>query len=208
MKVILALLSALLFIQAGASPNFSFYVLSSQWAGSVCQQKSCPKAISAGASNTFWNLHGLWPSDGHMGLNFCSKQKFNPATNAGLKSELTKYWNGLFSNANSFHAHEWEKHGTCSGLSQYDYFAKSIQSAKRVDIYGALQRSGIVPGRSYNCRQISDALKRAYGVTNFTVRAIKGQLTAVNLCLTKGFAVQNCPSANVCSGSVNYPVFN
>ena len=32
----------------------------------------------------------------------------------------------------SFWDHEWSKHGTCSGLSQYDYFNDSINLIKQV----------------------------------------------------------------------------
>jgi len=190
--------------------DFNFYVFASEWAGSVCHTNACDKADDQGVKLDFWNIHGLWPSDGKMDVNYCSDEKFNPSQISSIKTDLASYWSGLYSSADSFHGHEWEKHGTCSGMSQIDYFSAVIKVAKQLNVYGALQRNNIIPGpQTYTCDQVAKAIQKEYGVTSFTLQATSGYLTALSLCVNKDFQVQNCPQGQkICSGSVKYPVLN
>jgi ribonuclease T2 len=208
MKFILfaSLLSIILNAQA---QSFDFYVFACEWAGSVCESENC--SDDEGVSTEFWNIHGLWPSDGNEGLNFCSNEQFNPELLSSLTNELNLYWSGLYSSANSFHSHEWEKHGTCSGMSQETFFSTVLNLAQNLAVYQALENSGITPGGSYECSAIASALQSQYGVSSFSVQSQNGYLSAIQLCVDTNLNVMNCPDgsdSDICSGSVSYPQFN
>jgi ribonuclease T2 len=66
----------------------------------------------------------------------CTTEAFNTSTpNSVGYSDMTKYWPNVqqaegSANYTDFWNHEWTKHGTCTGLSQYDYFSKTLSLIK------------------------------------------------------------------------------
>lgn len=68
-------------------------------------------------------IHGLWPEWDQ----WCDGPNFNPSLLASIQPQLDKWWPSCDDNSTSFHAHEWEKHGTCSGMSELDYFNTALQ---------------------------------------------------------------------------------
>jgi len=188
--------------------DFDFYVFASEWTGSVCSTNKCTNAYDAGAATNFWNIHGLWPSDGSMNVNYCTDEKFDPTQIAGQKDLLATYWSGLYSSADSFHGHEWEKHGTCSGMDQATYFSTVVKLAKVFDIYSTLQRNGIIPGGVYDCAEVADIIKEEYGVNIITLNSASGYLTELYLCVDKQFRPRDCASGKICKGNVKYPLTN
>lgn len=208
MKLIflISILSIILAVQAG---DFKFYVFACEWAGSVCDTQNCDQ--DQGASADFWNIHGLWPSDGSETLAYCTDEKFDPSQLSSLTDELASYWNGLYSSADSFHAHEWTKHGTCSNMTQEVFFSTVMKLAQNLAVYNALNNAGITPGSSYQCSDIADAIKKEFSVNSFSVQEDGGYLSAIQLCLDGSLNLIDCPagsSDDVCSGSVNYPDFS
>ena len=188
--------------QAG---DLSFYVLASEWTGSVCQTNNC--VDDQGVSDTFWNIHGLWPSDGSSGLNYCTEEAFDPSQIADLASNLTMYWSGLYSSADAFHSHEWVKHGTCANMTQHDFFTKVLELSQMYDVYTTLSNNGIVPGNSYNCSDVEAVIVKEYNVHNFTLQRAFGSLSAIEICLDLEFNPQDCASKSLCHGTVLYPIF-
>ena len=70
-----------------------------------------------------WALHGLWPQWSES----CSREKFDYNEISDLADELKKYWPSCRGSSEEFWGHEWEKHGTCSGMSQHDYFSTALK---------------------------------------------------------------------------------
>jgi hypothetical protein len=59
--------------------------------------------------------------------------------------QLDDDWGSLAcpsSDSQTFWNHEWSKHGTCSGLSQHDYFQSAINLYGNYDITTALANAG------------------------------------------------------------------
>jgi len=193
----------LFFLGLAQAADFQFYVFASEWRGSVCSYNKC----NLNSASSFWNIHGLWPSDGSRGLSFCNDEKFNPNALSNLKSSLSQYWSSLYSDENSFHSHEWQKHGTCSGMSQQDYFGTTLQLALHLDVYGALASAGITPGQKVSCQSVANALTNKYQVNSFTISNQNGYLSQIELCLSKDLRVTECPRRNVCNGSAQYANF-
>jgi len=82
-------------------------------------------------------IHGLWPQYIDSGYpSYCTTEKFNSTL---LESEigidnLVTFWPDVQYSITDpvypqFWEHEWTKHGTCSGLSQYSYFTSAIDLA-------------------------------------------------------------------------------
>ena len=69
-----------------------------------------------------YSIHGLWPHNG----NYCSNKKFDMDKIGSLLPRLHRHWYSNYGKDETFWKHEYEKHGTCSGLSEYDYFEKAL----------------------------------------------------------------------------------
>jgi ribonuclease T2 len=99
---------------AAAGSGFDFYLLNLSWSPEFCHGH--PNAAECAAWSTFV-LHGLWPenTDGSYPEK-CSAAPgpSNPAQYADIYPDP-----GLLQ-------HEWQTHGTCSGLSADAFFAVEI----------------------------------------------------------------------------------
>lgn len=79
-------------------------------------------------------IHGLWPQYVTAGYpSFCTTEPLNTSaieTVIGIDTLITFWPNVQYADTDpaytQFWEHEWSKHGTCSGLSQIDYFASAI----------------------------------------------------------------------------------
>lgn len=83
----------------------------------------------------YFTTHGLWPqydSGGPPYPEFCTTEAFNSSVPVEIGWEqMTEYWpNAIYSETDpeydSFWEHEWSKHGTCTELSQYEYFSVTL----------------------------------------------------------------------------------
>merc|ERR1719473_1707069 len=71
-----------------------------------------------------WTLHGLWPS-----AEDCSGASFDEDAISSIESNLKAKWSSCYGKGGGdidFWQHEWEKHGTCSGMKELDYFSTAI----------------------------------------------------------------------------------
>lgn len=136
--------------------GFDFYVLSMSFQPEFCYQHRYDKFAGCEAPIEFWRgsltLHGLWPefNDGNY-PSTCSKEIFDPKTVDDLGEErFNTFWPNVKAldhskSHYSFWEHEWTKHGTCSGLSQDEYFDTALKhflpSPKIIrDSYGSVIR--------------------------------------------------------------------
>jgi ribonuclease T2 len=104
--------------QAG---QFDFYVLSLSWSPSFCStQKGGRNDQQCGLDKNFrFIVHGLWPQYEKGYPDFCPVSEPDRVPRAvGEPMFDIMPSMGLI-------GHQWKKHGSCSGLSQRDYFAKT-----------------------------------------------------------------------------------
>lgn len=76
----------------------------------------------------FESIHGLWP-DPEETCTYCTDEPFDESQlSSETLAQMEKYWPSCVDgNTNeSFWSHEWEKHGTCSGMSQEGYFSETL----------------------------------------------------------------------------------
>jgi ribonuclease T2 len=98
-----------------ASGDFDFYVLALTWSPNFCAGPGGKDPEECGpGKNPGFVLHGLWPQYQKGFPQNCSSVPF--------PSQLKREFPGLFPN-DRLYAHEWRRHGTCSGLSPREYLA-------------------------------------------------------------------------------------
>jgi ribonuclease T2 len=102
---------------AGNAGAFDFYVLALSWSPQFCSSNGANDPQQCGIGRRLgFVLHGLWPQDNTGYPTDCSSVKLTTAVKAQFAN--------LYPSPNLFD-HEWEKHGTCSGLQPADYLGLS-----------------------------------------------------------------------------------
>jgi ribonuclease T2 len=101
--------------------DFDFYMLALSWSPDYCESQNDTRSQQCKIGRRLgFVLHGLWPNYTKGYPSFCSNEK--------LPASLKQTYAGLYPSTSLFD-HEWEKHGTCSGLPPEEYlaFSKAIQ---------------------------------------------------------------------------------
>jgi ribonuclease T2 len=106
--------------------NFDYFVLALSWSPDYCASNGNddPQQCAVGKKLGFV-LHGLWPQNNQGYPSDCS--------NEPLPAKVKDQFPGLYPNDALF-THEWAKHGTCSGVSPYEYLSFTRQLKQTVQI--------------------------------------------------------------------------
>ena len=103
-------------LRAGAPGQFDFYVLSLSWSPSFCAaSRSGGNSRQCGARPYAFVVHGLWPQYDKGFPQYCEE----PAPR--LDHRIVAAMLDLMPAPHLIY-NEWDKHGTCSGLSAQSYF--------------------------------------------------------------------------------------
>mmetsp|Transcript_24929 Transcript_24929/g.57274 ORF Transcript_24929/g.57274 Transcript_24929/m.57274 type:complete len:261 (+) Transcript_24929:42-824(+) len=126
--------------QDSSSFDFDFYVLAMSFQPEFCYQHKSQRFPGCQQPKEFWRgsltLHGLWPQDYDGSWpDSCTDENFNPQTVVDLGPErFNLFWPNVKSEEHdqsevyhSFWEHEWTKHGTCTGLTQDEYFDTGLK---------------------------------------------------------------------------------
>jgi ribonuclease T2 len=101
--------------QAGKKADFDFYVLNLSWSPDYCATSGSNDAQQCSLGKKLgFVLHGLWPQYNQGWPEYCAYLK--------LPSEVKAKYPNLYPSA-SLYDHEWDKHGTCSGLTPEGYLS-------------------------------------------------------------------------------------
>jgi ribonuclease T2 len=170
--------------QSGGS--FDYYLLSLSWAPNYCAGHPADHSSECRTGgHTAFVLHGLWPqaNSGPPPMS-CSTA---PPVAADTVDHMLNFMpsRGLIQ-------HEWQKHGTCSGLSARDYFAQVEQTFKRVrvpDQYRNPDRE-----RQLEVADIEKQFAEANGAPPqaFRISCHGSDLVSVEVCLDKHLQFQSC----------------
>ena len=174
----------------GEAGEFDFYVLSLSWSPQHCSTPAGEhdRDQCGGMKQFNFVVHGLWPQDDPRGW---------PQSCGGdpqVSGSLIQAMLPLMPSPKLI-SHEWEKHGTCSGLSQDAYFAKIKQARANLTIPADYQSPKDA------IRTSPDVIKSKFvasnrGMTVSSMGAIcSGRfLQEVDVCLTKDLNIRTCPS--------------
>jgi ribonuclease T2 len=168
---------------AGQPGSFDYYVLSLSWAPTFCATH--PDNSDECRSPHGLVLHGLWPQYAAGGY---------PQTCSGrlLNAQEQQAGAAIYPSA-QLAAHEWARHGTCSGLAPLAYFKAAGEARDSVRVPPELQPGGqTVQMRAADIvravRNANPSLPSPAIVVSCGGRA----LTEVRICLDKTLGPRAC----------------
>jgi ribonuclease T2 len=185
------LAAALQPVRAQDTPGqFDFYVLSLSWSPSYCaaaHDSGYSGGAQCGARPYSFVVHGLWPQYERGFPENCMQP--SPRLYHGIVSDMLDLMP-----APRLIYNEWDKHGTCSGLSAQAYFDTIRKARAAIKIptdYTDLQAPlSVAPDA------VRDAFVKANeGLTPgaMAVECDRHRLTEVRICLTKDLKFRDCP---------------
>jgi ribonuclease T2 len=193
------LLATLALLCAAASPaiaqgrargepgQFDFYVLSLSWSPSFCETASgSARQQQCGPRPYSFVVHGLWPQYERGFPEFC--QVPAPRLDRRIVSEMLDLMP-----ARGLVYHEWDAHGTCSGLDQRAYFDTVREARSRVKIPAQFedpqQPLTVAPG------EVVDAFVKAnegLAPSGITIDCDRTRLREVRICMTRDLQFRDC----------------
>ena len=177
--------------QAG---QFDFYVLSLSWSPSFCAAVSergdrggRGGGMQCGARPYAFVVHGLWPQYERGFPEYC--QVPAPRLDRGIVSSMLDLMP-----APHLIFNEWDKHGTCSGLSARAYF-ETVRKARAV-VKIPPEYIDLQEPLSVTPAAVKDAFIKAnpqLGEDDLAVACDRTRLSEVRICLSKDLQFRDCP---------------
>lgn len=177
---------------AGSEGEFDFYVLSLSWSPSYCaaEGEDANRQQCGSARPYSFVVHGLWPQFERGYPQDCRVAERDVPRDLMVELYDIMPSSGLI-------RHQWRKHGSCSGLTQSEYFEVVRAARTRVTIpdeFRRLRESRIVD---------PDAVERAFLSANpgataegIAVTCDRNYLREVRICMTKALAFRACPEVD------------
>jgi ribonuclease T2 len=186
----------------GEPGKFDYYVLSLSWSPSFCETAHGGSARQqCGARPYSFVVHGLWPQFERGFPESC--QVPAPRLDHRIMSGMLDLMP-----APGLVYHEWDAHGTCSGLDQRDYFDLVRKARAAVTIppqFTNPQTTLEVTGD-----QVIDAFVKAnkgLSPAGVTIDCDRSRLREVRVCLSKDLKFRDCGASRArgCTGTVRMP---
>jgi ribonuclease T2 len=171
--------------------DFDYYVLSLSWSPSFCEDaeergNSRRSSAQCGGRPFSFVVHGLWPQYEHGFPQYCQRPSPRLARNIMTSMLDLMPAPGLIYN-------EWDKHGTCSGLDERDYFETVRKASAAVQI--PEQYRELSEPKTVAPAEIEDAFVKANpGLTSsaIAVTCNRTRLSEVRICLSKDLQFRSC----------------
>jgi ribonuclease T2 len=170
---------------AGQAGQFDYYVLSLSWAPTYCLTHAGDGDECASKGYGFV-LHGLWPQYEDGGYpEQCDTEFDVPAEAAAVGRTIYPSLRLM--------SHEWQQHGTCSGLAALDYFRTADRATAAVRIPTAFDAPR--GEQTLTAGQIMDLFRSANARMPDRAMAVacsRAAMSEVRVCLTKELSVRSC----------------
>jgi ribonuclease T2 len=169
--------------------GFDFYVLALSWSPSYCEAEGAEanQQQCKAARPYAFVVHGLWPQFERGFPQDC------PTETPQIGNETLRGLYDLMPSGGLIR-HEWKSHGTCSGLSQSDYFAVLRMARDKVTIPETFRRVddylSIDPQEAEKDFLTANAGLPADGIA---VTCDKRFLREVRICMSKDLTFRPCP---------------
>ncbi len=175
--------------------QFDFYVLALSWSPSFCEaagERGTPPQRQCGAARPFsFVVHGLWPQYQKGFPEYC--QVPAPRLDRNIVSSMLDLMP-----APRLIYHDWDKHGTCTGLSPRAYF-DTVRKARAVvkipDAYIEPKEA-----RTLTPEEVEEAFVQANaGLTRdaIAITCNSQRLGEVRICIGKDFRFRPCPEIDL-----------
>ena len=182
--------------------QFDYYLLALSWSPAYCRaHRNDPRARDECGRRRGFVVHGLWPQneDGTWPA-FCRPVPPVPPPLAAREAETMP-------NAELVR-HEWEKHGSCTGLSVETYFAALDRVFARLVIPPALVRPKAAVTLSLaEGKALFAAANPGLTESMFSMRCThNGEVDELRLCLDKSLRYRICgrDSADSCPSMMHF----
>jgi ribonuclease T2 len=179
--------------QQGEPGTFDYYVLSLSWSPSFCETASGrAREEQCGPRRFSFVVHGLWPQYERGFPENC--QVPAPRLDHRIMSGMLDLMP-----APGLIYHEWDAHGTCSGLSQGEYFETIRKARGRVTVppaYANLERPLTVTPA-----EVIDAFVRAnegLAASGIVIDCDRTRLREVRICMTRDLKFRDCGRERAC----------
>lgn len=170
------------------SGDFDYYVLALSWSPTWCALEGDDRGSpQCDADKDFgWVLHGLWPQyeDGWPAdcrHSFRNPSRSDTAAMADIMGTSGLAW------------HQWNKHGSCSGLSPDDYYDASrtaYGAVTRPQVLRDLDRAVTLPASLIEEAFLRDNPQLSADQITITCRA--NRIQEARICLTKDLEPRDC----------------
>jgi ribonuclease T2 len=170
-----------------APGDFDYYVLSLSWSPSFCATAHGPGAtMQCGKRPYSFVVHGLWPQYEKGFPENC--QLPSPRLDHRIVDDMLDLMPGQ-----PLVYHEWDAHGTCSGLAARDYF-DTIRKARAKVVIPAQYDNPQAPLTVAPQDVIASFVKANAGLTEagITIDCDRTRLREVRICLTRDLAFRDC----------------
>jgi ribonuclease T2 len=188
--------------QQGEPGKFDYYVLSLSWSPSFCETARGGSARQqCGARPYSFVVHGLWPQFERGFPESC--QVPAPRLDHRIMSGMLDLMP-----APGLVYHEWDTHGTCSGLDQRAYFDLIRKARAAVQI--PPQFASPTQTLEVTADQVIDAFVKAnqgLAAAGIAIDCDRSRLREVRVCLTKELKFRDCGASRdrACTGTVRMP---
>ena len=172
--------------------GFDFYVLALSWSPTWCEandRDGRSLQCDHDADRRFV-VHGLWPQFERGYPEWCDTRE--PEVSRRYEDALLPVMpsRGLIER-------QWDKHGSCSGLRQAEYFSTLAHAWKRITIPRRLAEL------TRDQRIAPDEIEGLFEAANpglsggaIAIQCRRGQMTEVRICLDKELGFRQCPEVD------------
>lgn len=167
---------------------FDFYVLALSWSPAFCASQAGQRAdeqCGPGADFGFIT-HGLWPQFDQGWPSFCQSPHGDQ-----IPHEIANNLLSIMPDRGLIQ-HQWDKHGTCSGLDPQSYADRITEATERLTIPATFERQ--TPTRM-DASEIERAFQQANPAIPADAIAItcpSNRFTEVRICLDYGLSPRAC----------------
>jgi ribonuclease T2 len=169
--------------------RFDHYVLALSWAPNYCASHPTDHSTECQTrGHKAFVLHGLWPQANN------APPPMSCAPARPVAQSIVDHMLQLMP-TRALIKHEWAKHGTCSGLSAQDYFARVEQAFRKVQVPSEYET--LSSQKEFGVKDV----EQSFATTNhapqqaFRVSCNAGDLTNLEVCLNKDLEYQSCTSS-------------
>jgi ribonuclease T2 len=165
--------------------DFDYYLASFSWSPAYCSTHPNDQT-QCGSRGFGFILHGLWPQKSTGGY-----PQNCPANDAPTRATVERTM--AFMPSEKLIAHEWRKHGTCTGLTAQQYFELADKAYASLKIPANLQAPKT--DLQMSAEQIAVELTKTnpqIPPDSLTLRCSKGELEEVRVCLDTDLKPRSC----------------
>jgi len=176
-----------------AGSGYDFLVLSLSWSPTYCltEGERANRSQCASDERHTFVVHGLWPQFERGWPEFCDSREPERVPEALVREVID-----IMPSAGLI-GHQWRKHGSCTGLSQRDYFALVRAARERVGVPERFEnlsrRATIAPGAVEAAFIDANAGLPDDGIA---VTCNDRFVSEVRICLTKALEFRSCPEVD------------